>query len=136
MVSDEQGVNHIDLNLHEGFLGAGLQAQIAYQDTYHADVKYAYRNTDWFVETVASSGKLGDTVQLTFDDQNNPDVIYYDRVRKTLYLGQRDGTDDWSTSQYATSAGPISIANNDRTGDAMLVTLNRPQTESRVLDLV
>jgi subtilisin family serine protease len=135
-VSDEQGVNHIDLNLHEGFLAAGLQAQIAYQDTYHADVKYAYRNTDWFVETVAASGKLGDTVQLSFDDQNNPDVIYYDRVRKALFRGQRNETNDWSTSQYATSAGPISVAINERTGEDMLVALNRPQTESRILSLI
>jgi subtilisin family serine protease len=135
-VSDEQGVNRIDLNLHEGFLAAGLQAQIAYQDTYHADVKYAYRNTDWYVETVAASGKLGDTVQLSFDDQNNPDVIYFDRVRKALYRGRRNGTNDWSTSQYATSAGPISVAINERTGEDMLIALNRPQTESRILALV
>jgi hypothetical protein len=135
-VSDEQGVNHIDLNLHDGFLGAGLQAQIAYQDTYHADVKYAYRNTDWFVETVATSGKLGDTVQLAFDDQNDPQVIYYDRVRRALYLGQRNGADDWSSHQYATSAGPVAVAINERTGEDMLIALNRPQSESRVLDLV
>jgi hypothetical protein len=129
-------VNHIDLNLHDGFLGAGLQAQIAYQDTYHADVKYAYRNTDWFVETVATSGKLGDTVQLAFDDQNDPQVIYYDRVRRALYLGQRNGADDWSSHQYATSAGPVAVAINERTGEDMLIALNRPQSESRVLDLV
>lgn len=136
VVEDAQGVNQIDLNLHQGFLGAGLQAQIAYQDTYHADVKYAYRNTNWFVETVASSGKLGDTVQLAFDDQNNPDVIYYDRVRRALYLARRNGTDSWSYHQYATSAGPVSIGQNERTGGNLLITLNRPQSESRIIQLV
>ncbi|HTL28810.1 MAG TPA: S8 family serine peptidase [Tepidisphaeraceae bacterium] len=135
-VSDEQGVNHIDLQLHDGFLNAGLQAQIVYQDTFHADVKYAYRNTDWFVETVASSGKLGDTVQIAFDDQDNPYAIYYDRTKRALYMGVRNGTDDWSNHQYATSAGPETIAINERTGEEMLTTLNRPQTESRVIEVV
>jgi subtilisin family serine protease len=135
-VANEQGVNHIDLQLHDGFLNAGLQAQIVYQDTFHADVKYAYRNTNWFVETVASSGKLGDTIALGFDDQNNPEAIYYDRTKRALYMGVRNGTDDWSTHQYATSAGPVVVAINERTGEELLNTLNRPATESRVIDLV
>src|SRR5262249_17385143 len=44
------GVSNIDLNLHDGPLDLGLQAQIIYQDTGGANVKYAYRNTDWFIE--------------------------------------------------------------------------------------
>ncbi len=135
-VANEQGVNHIDLQLHDGFLNAGLQAQIVYQDTFHADVKFAYRNTNWFVETVASSGKLGDDIALGFDSQNNPEVIYYDRTKRVLYMGVRNGTDDWSSHQYATSAGPVDIAINERTGEELLTALNRPADESRILDLV
>ena len=55
-VDDADGVGHIDLNLHAGPSSTNLQAQIAYQDATTADVKYAYRNTDWFVETVRASG--------------------------------------------------------------------------------
>ena len=75
-------------------------------------------------------------MQLGFDDQNNPDVIYYDRVRRALFLARRNGTDNWSYHQYATSAGPVSIAQNERTGEELLIALNRPQTESRVIELV
>ena len=58
VVDNASGVAHINLNLHAGPAEIGLQAQIVYQDAGSADVKYAYRNTTWFVETAASSGKL------------------------------------------------------------------------------
>ena len=56
-----------------------------YQKSSSADVKYAYRNTNWFVETVASSGKVGDYTQFYFDDSDNPIAIYFDRTKKALY---------------------------------------------------
>jgi hypothetical protein len=59
VVDDTNGVANVDLNLHADSAGTALRAQIAYQDTATADVKYAYRNTDWFVENVATTGKLG-----------------------------------------------------------------------------
>src|SRR2546423_8631130 len=62
-VVDHTTVAHITLNLHSSPLFPGtIQAQMVYQDTSGADVEYAYRNTNWFVESAATTGKLDDYV--------------------------------------------------------------------------
>ena len=136
VVDDANGVDHIDLNLHAGPLNAGLQAQIAYQDTYHADVKYAYRNTDWFTETIADVGKLGDTVQLYFDTSNVPQVVFFNRELKVLYGSTRLDANDWSVRRLAASSGPMSVNLNERSDDAMLTYLNRPRSSALSVELV
>ena len=128
-VSNEKGVDHIDLNLHNGPSNAGLQAQIAFQDTYHADVKYAYRYTDWFVESVAGVGKLGDEVQIYFDGNDTPRVAYYDRVKKAVFSSTRITSTSWTPQRVAASSSAISVSLNERTGDAFLSYLNRPKTD-------
>jgi hypothetical protein len=128
VVDDTQGVGSIHLDLHPGPLGLGLQAQIAYQDHWTADVKYAYRNTDWFVETVASRGKLGDTVQMFFDAADNPLVTYFDRGKRALFTASRATSGTWSSVRTAASSGPVSVALNERTGDAIASWLNRPRS--------
>ncbi|MGB7161553.1 MAG: S8 family serine peptidase [Tepidisphaeraceae bacterium] len=128
VVDDTNGVAHVNLNLHESTTVTGLQAQIAYQDTNTADVRYAYRNTDWFVETVAGPGKLGDYAQLYFDANNRPLVVYSNRDQRALYTATRTGSNAWTTQRSATGAGPISVALNERTGDATFSWLNRPRT--------
>ncbi len=125
IVEDASGVANIDLDLHDGTTVAGLQAQIAYQDTATADVKYAYRNTDWFVETVAAAGKLGDYVRMSFDGSNRPHVIYFHRTLRILYRAARTEANRWPVEQLATSAGPVSVATNERTGAAFASWLNR-----------
>jgi len=129
VVDDTSGVANIDLNLHADAGSALLRAQIAYQDTATADVKYAYRNTDWFVETVASTGKLGDSVQLFFDADGAPLVTFYDRLKRALFTSTRTGIESWSKSRTASSAGPQSIGFSERTGEATLSYLNRPRSE-------
>ncbi len=130
VVESDTPAAHIDFHLHASpTITDTLQAQIAYQDTNTADVKYAYRDTNWFVETVASTGKLGDTVQLHFDSDNTPLVTYYDRVKRVLETATRSGANSWSSNRVATSSGPQSIDYNVRTGTTLFSYLNRPKTD-------
>ena len=136
LVDDANGIGRVVLDLHDGPLNAGLQAQIIYQDASSADVKYAYRNTDWFTETVASTGKLGDRAAMYFDQDNSPIAIYYDREKKALYASQRATTGEWSKQRVTTSSGPLSVAFNQRTGHAALSWLNRPKTDVFSMELI
>jgi hypothetical protein len=136
VVDDANGVANIKLDLHPGFLRAGSQAQIVYQDTSGADVKYAYRNTDWFVESVASTGKVGDFAQLYFDDNDDPIALYSDRTKKALYASVRTSANTWSKKRVTTGAGMMSVSVNDRSGHAMLSWLNRPRSDVFSMQLI
>ncbi len=125
VVDNTSGVGSISLNLHAGPTNSGLQAQIGYQDTTNQDIKYAYRNTDWFVETAATSGSLGKSVQLSFDAVDRPAITYFSNSRKAIYTSTREGANDWTTVWNAVSSYPISVALNERTGEAVLSYLNR-----------
>ncbi len=125
-------VGNISFGLHIGPAGTndGEEAQVAWQDQSTADVKYAYLLGTWNVETVASTGKLGDSVQLYFDTDNTPIVTYYDRVRRALYTATRQGVNSWSSIRASASSGPESASLNDRTGDVLLTVLDRPRTDA------
>jgi subtilisin family serine protease len=131
-------VGNISFQLHVGpaGTGAGDEAQVAYQDQSTADVKYAYFLNAWNVETVASTGKLGDTVQLYFDTDNTPIVTYYDRVRRALYTATRQGVNSWSSVRASASSGPESASLNDRTGDVLLTILDRPRTDASSTEVI
>ena len=122
-VDDTSGVSHLDLHLHTGTNLSGLQAQIAYQDTATADVKYAFRNVDWFVETVAGPGRLGDSVQMFFQG-NTPLVAYKNHAQNGLYIASRRGTNSWVSRRSSPSPGPQSTAINDRTGSVFFSWLD------------
>ena len=112
---------NVDLNLHAGPPSVGLQAQIAYQDTSGADVKYAYRNTDWFTETVATDGQAGRLRRHCISTTNdNPIAVYFDREKKALYLSVARAGRHVVEEAPSTSSGPISVALNQRTGEAAL----------------
>jgi subtilisin family serine protease len=128
VVDDANGIGNVDLNLHGGPTSTNLQAQIAYQDTASADVKYAYRNTTWFVETVSASGNVGTGVQLWFDANDRPAVTFYNATNKYVYTAVRNGTSNWSSSRDAASASILSVGFNERTGDAILSYLNRSRS--------
>lgn len=128
VVDDTAGVGNIDLNLHGGPTSTNLQAQIAYQDAATQDVRYAYRNTTWFVETVASSGNVGTGVQLWFDASDRPAVSFYNATNKYVYSAVRTGTNSWSSSRDAASASILSVGFNERTGAAILSYLNRARS--------
>jgi hypothetical protein len=128
VVDDTNGVSNVNLNLHEGPSNLGLQAQIAYRVNATKDVKYAFRNTDWFVETVATTGSLGSSLQLSFDVNNTPQVTYYYDEKHALYTSTRLGPTNWSVKRAASSAAPMSLSLNERTGEATLTYLNRART--------
>lgn len=136
VVSNEKGVANIDLNLHNGPSNAGLQAQIAFQDTFNADVKYAYRYQDWFVESVASTGKLGDEVQIYFDENDTPLVAYYDRVKRAVFSSTRVTSTNWTSTRLAASANVMSVSLNERTGNVFFSYLNRPKTDVFAAELL
>lgn len=129
VVDDNSGVSSIDLDLHEGPLQAGLQAQIAYKQVNTADVKYAYKYQTWFTETVATTGKLGDTVQMYFNADDDPIITYFDRDKRSLFSATRVSSTTWTKAKVASSAGPMAIALNDRTGETIFSYLNRPRTD-------
>ncbi len=131
-------VGNISFGLHIGPAGtqAGDEAQVAWQDQSTADVKYAYLLGGWNVETVASTGKLGDTVQLYFDTDNTPIVTYYDRVRRALYTATRQGVNSWSSVRASASSGPQSASLNDRTGDVLLTILDRTRTDASSMQVI
>ena len=106
-----------------------IPAQIVYQDKTSLDVKYAYRDTNWFIETAASGGRVGDYTQFYFDENDNPIAIYFDRDKKALYSATRVSKGIWTRTRVTTSAGPVSTALNERTGHATLSWLNRPKTD-------
>jgi hypothetical protein len=142
VVDDTTGVARIDLDLHTGPLGT-VQAQIAFQDHTSLDVKYAYRNTTWFVENVADSptARLGDSVQLFFDSNDTPEVVYYNKSQKALYTAVRTdhGTTapgTWTSHRTATGYGTMAVSLNERTGDALLSWLNRPRTNVSTKELL
>jgi subtilisin family serine protease len=130
VVDDAEGVGNIDLNLHAGPSSMNLQAQIAYQDATSADVKYAYRNTDWFVETVRASGNVGAAVQLYFDANDRPSVAFFDEARRGVFTATRTGTNAWSTgSRIAASSSLVSVGYNERSGAVLISYLNRARSD-------
>jgi subtilisin family serine protease len=128
VVDDLNGVNNIHLKLHATATSSALQAQIAYQDIQNDDVKYAYRNTNWFPETVYSHGTVGDSVQLAFDSSNDPTVTFYSSTKRAIYIATRSIAGAWTTQFDSVSSLPVSVGYNDRTGDSILSVLDRSHT--------
>lgn len=128
VVDNTGGVSNIDLNLHDGSLALGLQAQIAYQDVSTQSVKYAYRNTDWFIETVRAGTQYGGSVQISFDDTDRPMVTFYDRFKKALYTSTRLSSTRWIAAFNTVSSLFQSVSLNERTGETSLSWINRERT--------
>ena len=121
---------------HHAFVVVRLRAPSGADGTGPSDVEEAYRNTDWFTETIADVGKLGDTVQLYFDTSNVPQVVFFNRELKVLYGSTRLDANDWSVRRLAASSGPMSVNLNERSDDAMLTYLNRPRSSALSVELV
>ena len=90
---------------------------------------------DWFVETIVSTGRLGDYIQLYFDGDNNPLVAYSNEAQKAIYTATRRGT-TWSAWRTALADGPMSAALNERTGAADFSWLNRARTSVATLVVI
>jgi subtilisin family serine protease len=144
-VEDLSGVANIELNLHWGPTSNSsqpFQAQIAYQDTANQDVKYAYKagtqaNPNfWGIETIASSGNNGASVQLTFDASDRPTVVYFSGTDRAVYQSVRSTAGVWSKSRIATSSGYTSVGFNERSGDSVILWLNRPKSVTYSEELI
>jgi hypothetical protein len=135
-VDDANGVRNINLALHLPTGGTGLQAQIAYQDASTADVKYAFRNIDFFVETVAAPGRLGNYVQLYFDGNNTPLVVYSNDTLKQLFIATRTGTNTWFKRPSVLSFGPHSTALNKRTNSVFYSWLTQDLSAVEELQVI
>jgi hypothetical protein len=81
VVDDLDGVAHIDTTL----LADGSGVRIAYQDTANADVKVAYRNTDWYTVAVSTSGSTGQSVKSYVDSDGVYHVVYYSKTKAATY---------------------------------------------------
>ena len=127
-VAAARSIGAIDLKLHTGPQDIGLQAQIAYVNSTASTVYYAYRNTDWFTEPVAGSGPNSLSVQLSFDDNNNPVIGYFQGTKRAVYLAQRSTSAKWSSTRIAAGSGTVNFAANVRTDDTYISYLNRART--------
>ncbi|MBC7783437.1 MAG: S8 family serine peptidase [Burkholderiales bacterium] len=128
-VDDTGGVRGVDLNLHEGPLNLGLQAQIGYVDTSTVQAKYAYRNTDWFVETVASLGRASGDAQITFDEDDRPIIAFFHGTKRVVYTATRQSSTNWTLGLVGRGAGLLSVGQNDRNPLVELSFLNRARNE-------
>jgi hypothetical protein len=128
-VDDTDGVANIDLSLEGG------RAAIAYRDTNRGDVKYAYRDTDWFVETISAKGSLGQAVDLYYDESGALHVAYYNRTKDATYDAVRTTAGVWSIQRIGTGGRAITVAEHQDSDDAPLrLVLNRPKTTVRPLE--
>lgn len=130
VVDDLDGVANIDLSLHGG------RAAIAYRDTLRGDVKYAYRNTDWFTETISAKGALGLAVDLYYDSAGALHVAYYNRTKDATYDATRSDAGVWSTTRIGTGGRAITVAEDFSTAAAQTTRLflDRPKKTVRVVD--
>ncbi len=124
VVDNTRGVDRIDLNLHAGPSGSGLQAQIAYRDTRSGAIKYAFRNRSWFKEVVARGDRLGDAVQLFFDANDRPMIAYTIDARNRFATSTRIGADAWRAKAGSGAATILNSALNERTDDVALSWVN------------
>ena len=122
VVDDLQGVANIDLSLETG------QAHIAYRDTFNGDVRFAYRNTDWFTELVADVGSVGLSISLFYDTSGNPAIAYYNRTRDATFLAVRGSPQTWSNTRVGTGGYVLSAATDFKTNAVTLTRLDRPRT--------
>jgi subtilisin family serine protease len=127
VVDNLTGVANIHLTLDNG------RAAIVYQDTTAADVKYAYRNINWFTETVASAGTVGQGNAVFYDSSNRLTIAYYDATNRATYLARRSTAGTWSSTKLADGGAQFALADRlnttssltylDRAGRAVLVSV-------------
>ncbi len=136
IVDNTTGVSGIDLNLHAGPTTSGLQAQISYRENKTGQVKYAYRLTDWFTEPVVASNKISGNTQIYFTDSNQPVVTFYLASKQAIFSGTRISSGNWAYQRLIYSSGPTSVTLNERSGDAILTSLNRTKVAVASKDLL
>jgi subtilisin family serine protease len=117
VVDNLSGVAHINLSLLNG------RAAISYQDTTKQDLKYAYRNSTWFTETVASTGNVGAASQVYYDRSGNLKIAYRDTTRNGVYVATRSSTGAWTidAAPIASGGAVLSVSLNSIAGGSGLL---------------
>jgi hypothetical protein len=90
---------------------------------------------DWFTESVATTGRLGDTVQMYFEG-NTPLIVYSNHNQGNLFIAARRGTNSWTSRRSSASSDPQSVTSNDRTHSVFFSWLNPEETEVTNLRLL
>lgn len=135
LVDDLEGVSNIRLSL------ATNQAQIAYRDDIRGDVKFAYANAPtggsltFFPETIASSGSVGQQIDLYYEDQR-PRIAYYNRTKDAYYVAATSlsgiraigSSAAWSTTRIGPGGSGLSVASGEQ---PKIISVDR--TKSRVV---
>ncbi len=79
---------------------------IAYYERDNKDLKYAYEDAGgWNLETVASTGAVGNFCAMALDDSNNPHVVYRDASNNLVRYATKNGS--WSFETIEAWPGSI-----------------------------
>ena len=82
---------------------------VAFQDATSANVMYGCRSSStgaWSIETVDSSGSVGQGTELAFNSQDEPYIAYYNETSGALRMSHHDGS-DWSSFQVDGDTGDV-----------------------------
>lgn len=128
VVDDLDGVASIDLTL------SGGRARIAYQDMLAQNVKYAYKETDWFPQTVVWAGDVGRNIRSYVRPTDGYHIVYYsstkggtydaliDEVSHTVTSTDRVGTVGQTASVALAADGSVTLVGLNRAGRQMYAT--------------
>ncbi len=130
-VDNLAGVGSIDLTLSNG------AARIAYQDLLLADVKFAYKDTNWFPAKVAEAGNVGKNIRTYFDASDGYHIVYYNQTKDGTYDALINETTHkvTSTARVGTVGRTASVAVS-RFGNVTLVGLNRAGKQMYATEIV
>jgi subtilisin family serine protease len=106
VVDNLTGVDNINLTLENG------RVVIVYRDVTKQDVKYAYRDTNWFTETVASKGNVGTTTSIFYDGDNRLTIAYYDATQRSTFLARRSNNGTWSSTKLMSGGQNFALADS------------------------
>ena len=82
---------------------------VAFQDSENADVLYGCRDSSteqWNIETVDSSGSVGQGTQLAFNSKDEPYIVYYNETSGALRMSHHNGS-AWSSFQVDGASGNV-----------------------------
>lgn len=122
--------NHIidSSNIHVGSremypsikLDSSGKPHISYYDPDKRDLRYAsWTGSEWEIQTVDTSGDVGQFSSLALDSRDNPHISYFDFTNRDLKYARRTGVGwDIETVEHTTAAGYFSSIALDSAGSA------------------
>ena len=68
------------------------EPHISYYDYTNQNLKYAYYDGSWHIQTIDSTGDVGSYTSLALDSNNNPHISYFDKTNTNLKYAYYDGS--------------------------------------------